>query len=64
VGLPARDALPETRRGAASGKSENRSLPEFWAGVLAAALATLAMRLMIDEGKRINCNYATAVAAA
>jgi hypothetical protein len=39
-------------------------LPEFWAGVLAAALATLAMRLMIGEGKRINCNYATAVAAA
>jgi hypothetical protein len=50
VGLPARVTLPERRRGAASGKSENKSLPEFWAGVLAVALAVLAMRLMIDEG--------------
>ena len=45
--------LPERRRGAAA-KSENRSLSVFWAAVLAAALAILAMELGWARGKRIK----------
>jgi hypothetical protein len=48
----------------ASGKSENRSLPGFWIGLLAAALAIFGMRLIDRQGERISRHYATPVAAA
>ena len=66
AGLAARVALPERRRGAASGKSENRSrvLLVFWAAELA-ALAIFAMG-SDASGSRGRTNqssdYATAVA--